>query len=275
MSTSAPVFLSVEALADRIPNGARIALPADYSGCAMAAVRALMRRPVRDLHIVSVPKAASRSTCWWVPVASRASRRPRSRWASTAWRRASPRPSRRARSRCGTLPARPSMPACRQPRKACRSCPARHHRLRPAARAPRLEGDRQSARRERHARSDRDLPAIRPDVTLFHALKADRQGNVWIGVQRELVTMAHASRNLRDGRAHRGHRFLRDPVLAAGTIPSLYITGIAEAPNGAWPVGLDNAYPADARALADYAAASATPEGFARWAAQPVSEAVG
>ncbi len=37
------------------------------------------------------------------------------------------------------------------------------------------------------------LPAIKPDVALFHAPMADRDGNVWIGRQRELVTMAHAA----------------------------------------------------------------------------------
>ena len=37
------------------------------------------------------------------------------------------------------------------------------------------------------------LPAIKPDVALFHAPMADRFGNVWIGRQRELVTMAHAA----------------------------------------------------------------------------------
>jgi len=46
------------------------------------------------------------------------------------------------------------------------------------------------------------LPAIRPDVALFHAPMADRDGNVWIGRQRELVTMAHAAeKNHRHGRA--------------------------------------------------------------------------
>ena len=62
--------------------------------------------------------------------------------------------------------------------------------------------------------------------------------------------MAHASRQalvtverIEDG------DFLRDPALAAGTIPALYIRAIAEAENGAWPVGLDNAYPPDAQAL--------------------------
>ena len=45
------------------------------------------------------------------------------------------------------------------------------------------------------------LPAIKPDVALFHAPLADRDGNVWIGRQRELVTMAHAAAEDRgDGR---------------------------------------------------------------------------
>ena len=37
------------------------------------------------------------------------------------------------------------------------------------------------------------LPAIKPDVALFHAPLADKFGNVWIGRPRELVTLAHAS----------------------------------------------------------------------------------
>ena len=38
------------------------------------------------------------------------------------------------------------------------------------------------------------LPALRPDVALFHAPYADEHGNVWLGARRELVTMAHAAR---------------------------------------------------------------------------------
>ena len=58
------------------------------------------------------------------------------------------------------------------------------------------------------------LPAIKPDVALFHAPMADRHGNVWIGRQRELVTMAHAAaktvvtvENIHDG------NLLDDPKL--------------------------------------------------------------
>jgi glutaconate CoA-transferase subunit A len=117
------------------------------------------------------------------------------------------------------------------------------------------------------------LPAIRPDVALFHAVKADSEGNVWIGVQRELMTMAHASKTVlvTVERIEEGS-FLGDPELAAGVIPSLYITAIAQVQHGAWPVGLDNAYLPDARALADYAAAAATSQGFARWATQWMDE---
>src|SRR5438105_11823479 len=37
------------------------------------------------------------------------------------------------------------------------------------------------------------LPALKPDVALFHAPLADRDGNVWIGQQRDLALMAHAA----------------------------------------------------------------------------------
>src|ERR1041384_2106002 len=37
------------------------------------------------------------------------------------------------------------------------------------------------------------LPAIKPDVALFHAAMADRAGNVFVGRDRELLTMAPAA----------------------------------------------------------------------------------
>jgi glutaconate CoA-transferase subunit A len=119
------------------------------------------------------------------------------------------------------------------------------------------------------------VPAIRPDATLFHALKADRHGNVWVGVQRELMTMAHAARvALVSVERIEDADFLRDPALAPGTIPALYIAAIAQVKDGARPVGLDNAYPADAEMLAAYAAAAATAQGFARWCAETEKYAV-
>src|SRR6476620_8526749 len=83
------------------------------------------------------------------------------------------------------------------------------------------------------------LPAIKPDFALFHAGMADRAGNVFVGRDRELLTMAHASactiatvEKLYDG------NLMDDPGLSAGTVPGFYIETVALAPRGAWPLQL-------------------------------------
>jgi len=58
------VITSLDNLVERIQDGASVAVAPDYSGCAMAAVRALIRRGARDLHLLAVPQAgAFRRTC--------------------------------------------------------------------------------------------------------------------------------------------------------------------------------------------------------------------
>src|SRR5207247_5016263 len=91
------------------------------------------------------------------------------------------------------------------------------------------------------------LPAIRPDVALFHAPLADREGNVWIGRDRELALMAHAAAKtvVTVEKLHDGNLF-DDPSLAAGALGGFYVTTIALAPNGAWPLGLAAEFPAAA-----------------------------
>jgi glutaconate CoA-transferase subunit A len=110
------------------------------------------------------------------------------------------------------------------------------------------------------------LPALRPDVALFHAPMADRFGNVWIGRQRELATMAHAAAKtvVTVEKLHDGD-LLADPTLAAGTLPGFYIEYVAIAERGAWPLPLPNHYAADGEHLALYAQMAATPEGFAEY----------
>jgi len=108
------------------------------------------------------------------------------------------------------------------------------------------------------------LHAIKPDVALIHAPMADRFGNVWIGRQRELATMAHAAeRTIATVEKIHDGNLLDDPVLAAGTLPGFYVESIAVAERGAWPLGLPDHYGADAEHLAEYARMAATPEGFA------------
>ncbi len=272
--TSSPQFESLEALAARVPDRARIALPADYSGCAMAAVRELMRRGVRGLHVVSVPQGG-----FQVDMLIGAGCVARVEAAAVTLGEHGAAPRFTAAIKAGAIDMRDA------------TCPAIHAGLQAAEKGVpfmplrgivgsdllRVRPDWKVIDNPLSENGARDpivlLPAIQPDVALFHAVKADSEGNVWVGVQRELVTMAHASRSVlvTVERVEQGN-FLRDPELAAGVIPSLYITAIAQVQHGAWPVGLDNAYPPDAQALAEYAAAAATPEGFARWAARSTRE---
>jgi glutaconate CoA-transferase subunit A len=110
------------------------------------------------------------------------------------------------------------------------------------------------------------LPALYPDVALIHAPMADRHGNVWIGRQRELATMAHAAaRTVATVEKIAEGDLLDDPVLAAGTLPGFYVETIAVAENGCWPLGLPDHYGADLAHLGEYARMAATAEGFARY----------
>jgi len=115
------------------------------------------------------------------------------------------------------------------------------------------------------------LPAIRPDVALIHAPVADRAGNLWIGRQRELATMAHAAhRTVATVEELVEDDLLADPQLAAGTLPGFYVDTIAIAPNGCWPLGLPDRYGADLDHLAEYARLAATDDGFAEYLEQYV-----
>ncbi len=110
------------------------------------------------------------------------------------------------------------------------------------------------------------VPAIRPDVALFHARWADEAGNVWVGRRRELATVAHAARKtLVTFEERRKGDMLEDELLAPGVVSSLYVTATALAPRGAWPLGVPDFYGADDAHLSQYARAAKTREGFQRY----------
>jgi glutaconate CoA-transferase subunit A len=117
------------------------------------------------------------------------------------------------------------------------------------------------------------LPAIKPEVALFHAPMADREGNVWIGRQRELVTMAHAAEKtiVTVEKLHDGN-LLEDSTLAAGTLPGFYVEAVAVAERGCWPLPLPEHYAWDAEHLKEYVRLAATDEGFATYLDKYVHE---
>ena len=256
--------LSLDRLAGRIADGAMLALPPDYSFVPMAAVRALVRRGVRDLHLVTVPQAgiAADLLIGAGCVATIET-------AAVSLGELGNAPRFTAAVEGGRLAIRDS------------TCPAIHAALQAAEKGVPfmplrglIGSDLLGARPDWHvidnplADSGGDpivlLPALRPDVALFHAPYADEHGNVWLGARRELVTMAHAAREtLVTVEEVRPGDLLADETLAAGTLPALYVTALAEAPRGAWPLGLAGRYEPDRAHLADYARLAASEEGFA------------
>ncbi len=110
------------------------------------------------------------------------------------------------------------------------------------------------------------LPAIVPDFALIHAPLADVHGNVWIGKPRELLTMAHAAKHtLVSVEEIIEDDLMADELRAPACIPAHYVTAIARAERGCWPLGLNGCYETDAHAMTAYAQMARTDEGFAQF----------
>lgn len=108
------------------------------------------------------------------------------------------------------------------------------------------------------------LKALNPDFALFHARAADRDGNVWIGRQRDLLIAAHAAETvLVTVDEVRDCDFFEDEAIVAGVIPSFYIDALAEAPGGALPMHADARVDIDT--VRRYAEEARTEAGFAAW----------
>ena len=263
------MMVALDQLVARIHDGDRVALGADYSGCAMAAVRALIAGPVSGLRLVGVPQMGFQAD-----MLIGAGKVASVETAAVTLGELGPAPCFSRAVKSGALEIRDA------------TCPALLAGLQAAEKGVPfmplrgLIGSDLMRVRPDWKLSDNPfanddpivlLPAIRPDVTLFHAECADRDGNVWLGVRRELVLSAHASRRtLVTAERICDEDFLADPMRAAGTLPALYVDAIAHVPSGAWPLGLSNCYAADDAHLTDYARAAQTEEGFGAWMRQHV-----
>jgi glutaconate CoA-transferase, subunit A len=255
---------TVDDLARRIPDGASLALAPDYSGCALAVVRALIRRGARGLQLIGVPQLGFQAD---LLIGAGCVASVETAAVTLGEQGAAPRFT--AAVKAGAIEIRDS------------TCPVIHAGLQAAEKGVPflplrgiLGSDLVRHRPEwrvidnpfRPTGAEDPIllvPAIRPDVALFHAARADRAGNVWIGVRRELMLMAHAaSATLVTVEEIVEDDLLADDQSAAGTIPALYVSAIGTAPGGAWPVGLRGAYPADLGHLRHYAEEAWTEQGF-------------
>jgi len=262
--------VSLDDLIAPIKPGTLLAIPPDYSGVSIAATRALIRRGVGGLRLIAVPTSGLQAD-----LLIGAGLVEELEAAAVLLGELGPAPRFAAAVTSGKLRMKDT------------TCPALHAALQATEKGVPfmplrglIGSDVQKNRPDWKIADNpfapagtRDpivfLPAIQPDVALFHATKADRDGNVWIGRRRELVTMAHAAKQtivtveeIVDG------SLLADEITAAGVLPSIYVSAVAEAKQGARPLGLQDLYAVDDAEIARYAEAARTETGFRDWLAR-------
>ena len=255
---------AVEALAALVPDGASVVSPTDRNGAPMAATFALLRRGARGLRLVGGPTSGLQAE---LLIGAGAASEIETAAVTLGEYGAAPRF--RAAVEAGRIAVRDT------------TCPALHAGLQAAEKGVPfmplrglIGSDLLRARPDWRVIDNPFaggadpvalLPALRPDIALIHAPRADRHGNAWIGMRREAMTMAHAARRtLVTVETFVEGDLFDDPDAAPGTLSSLYVEAVAAAPGGAWPVGLGALYPPDDAALRAYCAAAATEAGFAR-----------
>ena len=252
---------NAEDIAARIPDGALLGLPPDYSMPAMEVVRALIRRKAKGLRLLGVPVLGLSAD---LLIGAGCVAEVESSAVSLGEAGLAPRFTEAVER--GELRIRDA------------TCPAVHTALQatekgvPFMPLRGVLGSEVIVRRTDWKVIDNPLrpgdpilivPALRPDVALFHARWADDAGNVWIGRRKELATIAHAAENcFVTYEEKRPGDMLEDELLAPGVLNSVYITAVAPAPRGAWPLSVNGCYGIDDAHLAAYAKAARTREGF-------------
>lgn len=254
-------IVALEGLAARVAPGQSLAIPVDGSGVAMAATAALLESGVRDLKLICVPISGMQADLL-IGAGAIASLET----SAVSLGEAGPAPRFTAAVKAGAFTIRDS------------TCPAIYAGLLAAQKgvpfmpiAGIIGSDLLNGRPDwrvidspvGEARKVVVVPAISPDVALFHAPEADRAGNVRIGRHRELADLAYASkRTLVTVERIVDRNLLESENSAAGVLPSLYVDAIAVAAGGAWPLALWDEYPADEAEITRYAAMARSEDGF-------------
>lgn len=262
----------LRALAKYVEPGIRLALPVDYAGVSMAMTRPIIERNTRNLDLVCVPTGGLQ-----VDQLIGAGLVRSVETSAVSLGEAGGAPRFNAVVKEGAITLKDA------------TCPAIHAGLMAAQKGSPFMPMRGLIGSDllRH-RSDWQvidnpfagggdpvvlIPAINPDVTIFHAPMADRFGNVWIGRRRELAAMAYASATtLITVERIVDENLLANEMSAAGVLPALYVTEVAVAPKGAWPYGLWGEYPTDTAEILRYARAARSAEGFADYMANSQME---
>ena len=102
-----------------------------------------------------------------------------------------------------------------------------------------------------------DFPAIRPEVSIIHALRADAEGNVQIGANKGVdEELAVASEYV----IVTAEEIV--PELQKADIVSPFVDAVVAAPHGAAPTSCHPLYPLDGLAILNYSEQVSDPDSF-------------
>jgi glutaconate CoA-transferase subunit A len=221
----------------RIADGCTLAVPRESSGVPMAATRALIRRGIKRLHLVALPTSTLQAD-----LLIGAGCIETLETSAVSLGEFGPAPRFTAAILAGTV------------RMMDATCPALHAQFQAAEKGVPFMPLRGLV--------GSDVLAHRPDWKILDNPFGNDDPIVLLPALKPDVEKIH------DG------DLLRDPLLAAGTLPGFYVEAVAVEPRGAWPQPLPDHYAIDGAHMAEYARLAATPEGFADYLERYVHERV-
>ncbi|MGB7301975.1 MAG: CoA synthetase [Burkholderiaceae bacterium] len=257
-------MITLAELATRIPDGIKLAVPKDDTGVSVAAIVALVRRGIKNLHLVCLPTSGLPAE---LLIGAGCVRTLETSAITLGEYGAAPQFGRIAKDGSvklvdATCPA--VYAGMQASQKGIPFIP-----LRGIFNSDLLTNRADWTIIDNPFTADDPIVAIGaidPNVALFHAEAGDRFGNVFMGRNRDCLLMAHASKasfctveTIVEG------NLLDDPARAGAVVPAMYLDGVAHVPQAAWPVGFGDDYPVNDQWMKRYVSEARDCAGFDAW----------
>ena len=109
------------------------------------------------------------------------------------------------------------------------------------------------------------VPAIAPDLAVFHGLRGDREGNVITSGVLDAKLIAQASRRAVATVEEVSDGDLTREAHTGVLVPGIHVSAVVHAPHGAHPTAFEGLYPMDSEHVREYVNAAGSDATFAAW----------
>lgn len=116
------------------------------------------------------------------------------------------------------------------------------------------------------------VPAIAPDVAVFHGFRADRFGNVVTSGAHDAKLIAQAAQRAVATVEEIADGNLAEQPHEGVLVPAIHLAAVVHVPRGTHPTACPGFYPEDAEHIRDYLRAASTDDGFRAYLRQYVLE---